>query len=292
MRNERRITMTLIERYIIHLEEQEKSDMTIKKYTHDLKMLCKYVNSEPITKLKLIAWKKYLKEHYAPSSVNSILAALNGLLEYCGWTDLKIKPIKIQKNLFAQEEKELTKIEYMRLVQAANQAKNERLALILQAICATGIRVSELRFITVEAVRTGKAIVQCKGKIRSVFLPRDLRHALRQYAKKQKRPTGCIFVTRTGQPVDRSNIWRDMKNLCQEAGVSQSKVFPHNLRHLFARIYYSIEKDLSRLADILGHANISTTRIYTMESGYVHQRQVEKMGLVCTQKNLKINTIT
>lgn len=282
MNEPRIITDHLIEKYTIYLEEQEKSTATIQKYNHDLKVLCRYLNGKPMTKLTLISWKKKLTEKYSPASVNTMLVALNSLLEYCGWSDLKVKPLKIQQSLFCQEEKELTKAEYLRLVQTANNKKNERLSLILQTICATGIRVSELKYITAEAVRAGKAVVRCKGKIRNVFLPSQLRQALRRYMKKQERSTGCLFVTRTGHPVNRSNIWRDMKNLCQEAGVEQNKVFPHNLRHLFARTYYSLEKDLSRLADILGHTNVSTTRIYTMESGYVHQKQVERMGLVIT----------
>lgn len=280
MNKSRIITSHLIDKYIIHLQEQEKSTATIKKYIHDVKALCKYLDGTPITKILLITWKKKLTKDYAPASVNTMLAALNGLLEYLGWTDLKIKPLKIQRDLFCREEKELTKAEYLRLVQTAKRQKDEKLALILQTICATGIRVSELKYITAEAVRAGKAVVRCKGKIRNVFLPDKLRQILRQYMKKQKRVTGALFVTRTGHPMDRSNVWRKMKELCQDADVAQDKVFPHNLRHLFARTYYSLEKDLSRLADILGHTNISTTRIYTIESGDVHKKQIERMELV------------
>lgn len=276
------ITIEVIEKYNSYLQEQEKSTATIQKYIHDLKALCQYLNGAAVTKILLLSWKQKLIEQYAPSSVNTMLAGLNGLLDFCGWNDLKIKPLKIQRSLFCQEEKQLTKEEYFCLVQAAKRKKNERLALIIQTICATGIRVSELQYITAEAVNSGKVVVRCKGKVRNVFLPSKLRQILRSYMKQQKRFTGSVFVTSTGKPMNRSNIWREMKRLCQDAGVSENKVFPHNLRHLFARTYYSLEKDLSRLADILGHTSVSTTRIYTMESGTIHQKQIDRMMLVTT----------
>ena len=281
-KNCRMITIEVIEKYNAYLQEQEKSPATIQKYIHDLKVLYQYLNGAAVTKILLLSWKQKLTEQYAPTSVNTMLAGLNGLLDFCGWNDLKIKPLKIQKSLFCQEEKELTKEEYFCLVQAAKRKKNERLSLIIQTICATGIRVSELQYITAEAVNSGKAVVRCKGKVRNVFLPNKLRQILRSYMKQQKRFTGSLFVTSTGKPMNRSNIWREMKRLCQDAGVSENKVFPHNLRHLFARTYYSLEKDLSRLADILGHTSVSTTRIYTMESGTVHQKQIDRMRLVTT----------
>jgi len=278
----RMITAKLIEQYAVYLQEQEKSPATIEKYIRDLTALCEYLSGAGVTKTDLLLWKENLMERYAASSVNTILAAVNGLLDFCGWGDLKVKPLKIQRNLFCREDQELTKAEYLRLVHAAHDAGNERLALILQTICATGIRVSELQYITIESVQTGRAVVHCKGKTRAVFLPGKLKQALRCYIRKQKRTTGSVFVTRTGKTIDRSNIWRDMKNLCESAGVTPGKVFPHNLRHLFARTYYSLEKDLSRLADILGHTSVSTTRIYTIESGAVHRGQMERMGLVIT----------
>lgn len=278
----RMITAKLIEQYAVYLQEQEKSPATIEKYIRDLTALCEYLSGAGVTKTDLLLWKENLMERYAASSVNTILAAVNGLLDFCGWGDLKVKPLKIQRNLFCREDQELTKAEYLRLVHAAHDVGNERLALILQTICATGIRVSELQYITIESVQTGRAVVHCKGKTRAVFLPGKLKQALRCYIRKQKRTTGSVFVTRTGKTIDRSNIWRDMKNLCESAGVTPGKVFPHNLRHLFARTYYSLEKDLSRLADILGHTSVSTTRIYTIESGAVHRGQMERMGLVIT----------
>ena len=212
----------------------------------------------------------------------AILAAVNGFFRFMGWKDIAVKLLKIQKALFCDERRELTRAEYARLVSAAQKVGNERLSLVMQTICATGTRVSELRFITVEAVTTGRAEICNKGKRRTVFLPGRLRRLLRKYLQKQKKTAGAVFTTRTGRPLDRSNIWRDMKALCESADVEPGKVFPLNLRHLFARTYYSLEKDLSRMADILGHSSVNTTRIYTMESGGVHQRQLERMGLIIT----------
>lgn len=280
--NPRIITIKLIENFADVLREQEKSAATILKYVHDLNRLCEYLAGAILTKTSLIDWKKHLIEQYAPASVNTMLAAINSLLDFCGWMELRVKPLKIQKSMFCDEGKELTRTEYIRLVHAAGQEGNERLALVLQTICATGIRVSELKFITAEAVRFSRAEISNKGKRRTIFLPEKLRRMLNRYLQKQKRTAGAVFVTKSGKPLDRSNIWRDMKALCESAGVAAGKVFPHNLRHLFARTYYSIEKDLSRLADILGHSNINTTRIYTLESGSVHARQVERMGLIIT----------
>ena len=276
------ITPDLIQDYLVYQEEQERSAATIQKYAHDLTDLYIYLNGQPLNKLVLIGWKQKLTETHAPTTVNSMLTAVNGYLSYMGWSELRIKLLKIQKSLFLDEQKELTRSEYMRLVRVAEQKGNERLALVIQTICATGIRVSELRFITAEAVCCGRAGITNKGKRRTVFLPDKLRRLLKQYMKKQRITAGAVFVTKTGKALDRSNIWRDMKALCESAGVDSNKVFPHNLRHLFARTFYSLERDLSRLADILGHSNVSTTRIYTAESGAVHARQMERMGLVVT----------
>lgn len=278
----RMLTPQLMERFGVFLREQEKSGPTIEKYRRDLTALYEFLQDQPISKGALIDWKKQLIKRYAAVSVNSMLAAVNTFLGFAGWSDCKVKPLKIQRNLFCREEKELTRAEYLRLVQAAGRVGNERLSLVLQTICATGIRVSELRFVTVEAVRAGRSVVNCKGKTRTIFLPEKLCRLLIQYARKQKRASGPIFVTRSGRPLDRCNIWRDMKALCESAGVAPEKVFPHNLRHLFARTYYTMEKDLFRLADLLGHSNINTTRIYTMENGMMHARQLEHMRLVVT----------
>lgn len=271
-----------IRAYLQYLKEQERSQATLQKYAHDLEQLRQYVQGQPLTKALLIEWKHQLLERYTPSSTNTKLAVMNGYLQFMGWHMLVVKQIKIQKSLFLQEEKELTREEYVRLVHAANRKENERLAYVIQTICATGIRVSELKFITVEAVNKGRTEIYNKGKLRLIFLPDTLCRVLKRYIQKQKKTTGAVFTTRTGKTLDRSNIWRDMKKLCELAQVSEKKVFPHNLRHLFARTFYEVEKDISRLADILGHTNLSTTRIYTAESGSVHARQMERMRLVIT----------
>ena len=235
-----------------------------------------------ITKHETLTLVLRVPTSHAPATVNSILAAVNGFFRFMGWKDIAVKLLKIQKALFCDERRELTRAEYARLVSAAQKVGNERLSLVMQTICATGTRVSELRFITVEAVTTGRAEICNKGKRRTVFLPGRLRRLLRKYLQKQKKTAGAVFTTRTGRPLDRSNIWRDMKALCEREDVEPGKVFPLNLRHLFARTYYSLEKDLSRIADILGHSSVNTTRIYTVESGGVHQRQLERMGLIIT----------
>ena len=233
-----------------------------------------------VDKAAVLEYKAYLVENYKPASVNSVLSSLNSFFTYNEWYDCRVKSLKIQKQIFASKDKELTKVEYERLLDAAKSKKNERLYLLMQTICSTGIRVSELRFVTVAAVNTGVANINCKGKLRQVFLPKALCKVLIRYIREQKITSGSVFVSRTGKPLDRSNIWSDMKKLCESARVSKDKVFPHNLRHLFARTYYSLQKDIVRLADILGHSSVNTTRIYTMETGEVHKRHIEKLGLL------------
>lgn len=283
-----KITANLLRRYALHLREEERADSTIEKYVRDLEALGRHLAGRPVTKAALIGWKEELAQRHAPATVNSMIAAVNGFLRFMGWRECAVKLLNIQKSPFCDEGRELTRSEYVRLVRAAELDGNRRLALVLQTICATGIRVSELKFITVEAVQTGRAEIANKGKRRTVFLPDKLRRLLRTYLQAQKKTAqpadvkNPVFTTRTGRPLDRSNIWRDMKRLCDSAGVEPGKVFPHNLRHLFARTYYTLEKDLSRLADILGHSSVNTTRVYTMESGAVHARQMERMGLVLT----------
>lgn len=271
-----------IENYIAYQREQEKNQSTLQKYRHDLQALVYFLKGEELTKEVLIRWKEQLINEYAPTTVNVMLSAINGYVRYMNWTELIVKPLKIQKCLFLEEEKELTREEYVRLVRTAQTKGNVRLSLVIQTLCATGMRVSELKFITAESVHCGKVEISNKGKLRIVFLPNDLRKLLKRYMKSQKKTTGAVFTTRSGKPLDRSNIWRDMKKLCKNANVSEKKVFPHNLRHLFARTFYTLEKDLSRLADILGHTNINTTRIYTAESGTVHVQQMQRMKLIVT----------
>lgn len=283
MKKEKRmITPALIEGYAAYLLEQERSPATIRKYVHDLEELSRAMGTTQLTKAALIQWKEELIAAFAPATVNTILTAVNGFFRFLGWKELVLKLLKVQKALFLDESRELTRAEYVRLVQTAQRMGDQRLALLLQTICSTGIRVSELRFITVEAVQRGRAEISNKGKRRTVFLPERLRKMLKQFARKQKNTAGAVFVTRSGKPMNRSNIWREMKALCAESGVEPGKVFPHNLRHLFARSFYARERDLSRLADILGHSSINTTRVYTAESGTMHARQMERLGLLVT----------
>ena len=239
------------------------------------------MNGAEITKESVIAYKdKLISESYAVRSINSMLASLNSLFSFLNWMDCRVKSIKLQRQIYCPEEKELTKAEYMRLVNTAKQKGNERLNLILQTICGTGIRVSELQYITVEAVKNGEAIVSLKGKTRSVFIVKELKKKLLRYATEQEIKSGLIFITRTGKPLSRTNIWREMKSLCESAGVNPQKVFPHNLRHLFARTFYGIEKDIAKLADILGHSSINTTRIYIISTGNEHRKRMENMRLI------------
>lgn len=275
-----RITTKDIAGFREHLILEERSVATIQKYIRDVKAFMAYAQNSAITKETVIAYKKYLQENYAVRSVNSMLASINSFFSFFGWNDLKVKSLKLQQQVFCPEEKELTKGEYTRLCRAAVRKHNERLNLILQTICGTGIRVSELQYITVEAVKHGEAVVNCKAKTRSVFIVKELRQKLLRYAAEQNIKSGIIFVTRTGKPISRTNIWREMKSLCQEAGVNPEKVFPHNLRHLFARVFYGIEKDIAKLADILGHSSINTTRIYIISTGIEHRRRMETMHLI------------
>ena len=264
-----------------HLKNEEKSENTIDKYIHDVRAFATYVGNAEITKETVISYKNnLLSESYAARSINSMLASINSLFSFLGWTDLKVKSIKLQRQIYCSEEKELTKAEYMRLINTAKQKGNERLNLLIQTICGTGIRVSELQYITVEAVKCGEAVVSLKGKTRSLFIVRELQKKLLRYAAEQRITTGAIFITRNGKPMSRTNIWREMKSLCEQAGVNPQKVFPHNLRHLFARTFYGIEKDIARLADILGHSSINTTRIYIITTGNEHRQRMENMRLI------------
>ncbi len=275
-----KITNELIEKYKRYLFEEEKSAATIEKYIRDVTAFAEWADGCEIIKMTVLEYKEHLSKAYAPASVNSVLSSLNSFFDYNEWHGLKVKMLKIQRQIFAERNKELTKAEYERLLIAARKKKNERLYYLMQTICASGIRVSELSAITVDAVKAGKATIKCKGKMRVVILPKDLCKMLKEYAARQKITKGSIFVTRTGKPLDRSTIWKMMKELCESAGVAREKVFPHNLRHLFARTYYSIQKDIVRLADILGHSSINTTRIYTMETGDIHRRQIQRLGLL------------
>lgn len=256
------------------LTEEEKSEATIEKYIRDVRFFGEFISNREITKQEVMEYKKNLVENYAPASVNSMLVSLNCFLHFIERPDCCVKLLKIQRQMFVSEKKELTAAEYRRLLKAA---QGTRLELVIQTICETGIRVSELKYITIEAVEQGRATVECKNKTRVIFIPTPLRKVLLQYIKKSGIKAGSVFVTKSGKPLNRSNIWRDMKALCEKANVAPGKVFPHNLRHLFARTFYSIERDIVRLADLLGHSSINTTRIYTIETGRQHLDCLERM---------------
>lgn len=276
----KKITDKIIEKFRKYLIDEEKSAATLEKYIRDIRAFRVWLGSEQLCKAKVMEYKEYLIGSYAPASVNSILSSLNSFFEYNNEYGLKVKTLKIQKQIFAKDEKELTKAEYGRLLTAAKAEGNQKLYLLMQTICATGIRVSELKYVTLEAIKSGRADVNMKGKLRVIIIPKDLCKMLKKYADEQKITSGSIFVTKTGRPLDRTNIWKLMKSLCESAGVDKAKVFPHNLRHLFARTFYSIEKDIVRLADILGHSSVNTTRIYTMETLNICRNQVQRLGLL------------
>lgn len=274
------ITPTMLGSFETYLLENEKSRATREKYLRDVRCFMEYVAGRQLDKELLLTYKSKLEREYAVRSVNSMLGALNSFMRFSHWDDLCLRQLKVQKPVYCSDDKELTRAEYVALVRAAGGRSNERLSLVLQTICATGIRVSELKYITAEAVKKGEAVVSCKGKIRKIFLVDALRRKLLAYIRRLGIREGSVFVTRAGKPLDRSNIWREMKRLCDQAGVPAAKVFPHNLRHLFARAFYSIEKDIAKLADILGHSNINTTRIYIISTGAEHRRKMETMRLV------------
>ena len=275
------ITSDMIESFCVYLKSEEKSSNTMSKYLRDTKAFAKFIDGREVSKELVIEYKEILlAKGYATNSINSMIASINSFMKFIGLENFKIKSIKQQKAIFRSEEKELTKNEYNRLICAAESKGNERLNLIIQTICGTGIRVSELQFITIESVKKGEAVVSCKGKRRRIFIVKALQKKLLKYAAKKNIKSGCIFITRTGRPVNRTNIWRDMKKLCKSANVNPNKVFPHNLRHLFARVFYGIEKDIAKLSDILGHSNINTTRIYIMSTSSEHRRCMENMHLI------------
>lgn len=258
---------------------EEKSIYTTEKYLRDVCAFFRFAGAKPVTKELVMDYKKALVgAGYAACSVNSMLASVNSLLSFLGWGDCKVKNLRVQRQTYCAEEKELSKAEYLRLLEASG--KNTQLSIVLQTICGTGIRVSELRYFTVEAVQHGRITVSCKSKTRTILVPGKLKNLLLNYARQHRITAGPILLGRNGKPLDRSSIWRQMKQLCKSADVAPSKVFPHNLRKLFARTFYGIEKDIAKLADILGHSSINTTRIYIMTTGAEHRRKIERLGLV------------
>ena len=278
----KKITKAMLDEYKAYLYEQEKSKATIQKYMCDLKKLVEFVDDKEMSKSLAIQYKEYLKDNegYKTSSVNSFLVAANRFFEFMGWYEFRVKTFKLQKEVFMPQSNELSKGEYKQFVETAFGNGKIRIGMIIQTICATGIRVSELSAITVSSVKSGMATIYNKGKERMILIPRDLQVKLLGYTRKQKIKHGIVFKTSKGKAVDRTWIWREMKKLCDIAGVERKKVFPHNLRHLFARTFYSIYKDISKLADILGHSSVETTRIYLKESYIEHQKRIEKLNLI------------
>lgn len=273
------ISSDLINRYKSHLISEEKSPVTIEKYIRDIKKFSEYIGQNEITKIAMIEYKNFLQEkNYKPSSINSMLAAINSLLEFIGEKDCRVKFLKCQRQTYETKEKELTKQEYKALLCAAK--KNNQLYVLMQTICGTGIRVSEVKYITVDAVKKGETTVRCKNKNRTILIPAQLQKLLTAYIKHKKISGGPVFVSKYGRPLDRSYIWKMMKSLCEKANVLKNKVFPHNLRKLFARTFYAAEKDIAKLADVLGHSNIETTRIYIMTSCNEHRKKMDRLGLV------------
>lgn len=278
----RTITNKLIEKFREYLYEEEKSNATVSKYICDIKKLKEYANGQELDKKLIVGYKEYLQNKgcYKSGSINSFLVAANCLFQFMGWNDLKIKTIKVQKKAFMPNNMDLSKAEYKKLVAAAEKSGKIQLAMLIQTLCAIGLRVSELAFITVKSVNEGTVNVYCKGKERQILIPKALQMKLLYYIHKNGTKNGVVFHTRSGKPINRSNIWREMKSLCQEAGVEQEKVFPHNLRHLFAKTFYNTCKDIAKLADILGHSSIETTRVYIMTTSREYQKHMDEMDLV------------
>ena len=262
------------------LRREERSSGTVEKYRRDAAAFAAWLGRRELTRETAARWRDHLlREGYAPATINSMLSAVNALLRFLGREDCKIRFLRVQRKAFREQSRELTRTEYQKLLDTAAGQGQERLSLLMEPICATGIRVSEVQYITVEAAQRGRAEIRLKGKIRTILLPAKLCRKLLKYARKQKTASGEILLTRSGKPVSRQ-IWREMKMLCEKAGVESSKVFPHNLRHLFAATFYKVCRDIVKLADVLGHSSINTTRIYLMTSGAEHARQLEKLGLV------------
>jgi len=277
---EYRIQETAICRFGRELFEQERAKKTIERYQHQLRVFAQWAEGKTVTKELTVRYKQWLMERYSPASVNVTLAALNGFFKFMGWQECRVRPVRVQRRHYAEPSRELSREEYYRLLKIARQKGNMRLFHLLETICSTGIRVSELRFITVQAVKRGRADICNKGKYRTILLPRKLCEKLQEYCRERGIWQGSVFVTRSGRPIDRTNVWAMMKALCTQAHVDAKKVFPHNLRNLFARCFYQKQRDLEHLATLLGHSSINTTRIYTRTSGEEHLRQIERLELL------------
>lgn len=278
---EKRITEAQIGAYERYLQREERAGATVEKYLRAVRGFARWLAGGPVTKEGAAAWKASLvAQGLAPATVNGTLAALNGFFRFRGWGDQRVKFLKLQRRTFRDRGRELDRSAYARLVRAAEAQGRHRLALVMETICGTGIRVSEVRYITVEAAKAGRAEISLKGKIRTILIPAKLCRKLLKYAQQQKIASGEIFLTGSGKSLSRTQIWAEMKGLCRAAGVEASKVFPHNLRHLFATAFYRACKDIVKLADVLGHSSIETTRLYLLTTGVEHQRQLERLGLV------------
>lgn len=274
------ITPTDIDDYTLALISDERAPGTVQKYRRDVTAFARFLDGRSATRENAASWKTHLLEHnYKPETINSKLSAINGFFRFMNW-NIKVKFLKIQRQLFRDPAREMSREEYTRLLTTARETGQERLALIMETLCATGIRISELRYITVEAAKAGRATISMKGKIRTILMPTKLYRKLQKYAKKEKIASGAIFRTKSGKPISRRQVWYELKRLCQAAGVAPGKVFPHNFRHLFATTFYKACKDIARLADVLGHSSIETTRIYLAISGEEQAKQMDKLGLV------------
>lgn len=278
---ERAVTLSQIDGFAQYLREEEREPGTVEKYLRDVRMFAVWAGNREVRKEMVTGWKEHLKSmSYQPETINSKLSAVNRFFAYLGWNDCRVKLLKIQRRMFRCANRDLTREEYGRLLETAVGLGRERLALLMETICAAGIRVSEVKYITLESVHMGYAEIALKGKIRTILLPGKLCRKLKKYARKQKIVSGEIFLTRNGKGLSRRQIWAEMKALCERAEVEPSKVFPHNLRHLFARTFYRVYKDIARLADVLGHSSIETTRIYLISTSVEHARQLERLGLI------------
>lgn len=271
-----------LQSYKQYLCAHERSEATIQKYIHDIQYFLtfgNFIEKQAIEKPDVIAWKRHMEATYAPSTVNAAIAAVNGFLEFLGREECKVTPLKVQPAPFRTQRRELTRSEYERLLKAAAHVSEETVCM-LETICSTGIRVSELRFITVEAVQQRMAVIRNKGKSRTIFLPTKLCERLKKFCSQNDLHSGSIFLDQKRQPLSRFAVWRRMKKLCASARVAAEKVFPHNLRHLFAVCFYRMQHDLEHLASILGHSSINTTRIYTKNSGETYRKQLDRLNLL------------
>ena len=276
----RKITEETLAAFARQLGEEERSPATLEKYLREVRQFAAFLGGREVTRELAAAWREELSARQSPATVNGKLTALDRLLAFLGWEDCRVKHLRVQRQLFRDSARELSREEYARLVETARRLGRGRLSLLMETICATGIRVSEVRYITAEAVREGRTEIALKGKIRTILLPGKLCRKLEKYARQKKITSGELFLTRSGRPMSRKQIWAEMKGVCRAAGVAPSKVFPHNLRHLFARCFYRVSRDVAKLADVLGHSSIETTRIYLISTGAEHARTLDQLRLI------------